>query len=118
MPYGCVPRVRGRERQRMLGEVVRFFQAAGQSIRCSQGETTEGLKAYHVRRSALLHRLRQERQGVGHASAQGVRLTQSCRQRGKIDREICLVTDTHGPFEEGERPGEVALAEGQQTDPP
>ena len=28
------------------------------------------------------------------------------------------MTDAHGPFEQGERPVQVALAEGQQTDPP
>ena len=27
------------------------------------------------------------------------------------------MTDAHGPFEPGESPGQVALAEGQQTDP-
>ena len=29
------------------------------------------------------------------------------------DREVCLVAEAHGPFEQGERPGQVALAEGQ-----
>ena len=29
----------------------------------------------------------------------------------------CL-TEAHGPFEQGECPGQVALAEGQQTNPP
>ena len=37
---------------------------------------------------------------------------------GNIGREVRFLTEAHGPFEQGERPGQVALAEGQQTDPP
>src|SRR5262249_38319275 len=32
--------------------------------------------------------------------------------------EIRFPTDTHGSFEPGKRPGQVPLAEGQETDPP
>ena len=32
--------------------------------------------------------------------------------------EVRFLTDAHGPFEPGECPGQVALAEGQQTEPP
>src|SRR5262245_52334796 len=35
-----------------------------------------------------------------------------------MDREVYLPTDTHGPFEPGERPGQLALAKGQQPQPP
>ena len=35
-----------------------------------------------------------------------------------MDREVRVLTEAHGPFEQGEGPGQVALAEGQQTDPP
>ena len=37
------------ERQRALGEGVRLLQAAGQQMRLSQWETTQRLKARHVR---------------------------------------------------------------------
>src|SRR4029453_17264628 len=53
------------ERQRTLGEGVRLLQAAGQHLRFAQGETTERLKACHVRRSRLLQCLREQRYGVG-----------------------------------------------------
>ena len=38
--------------------------------------------------------------------------------KGNKDREVRVLTDAYGPFEPGERPGQVALAEGQQTNPP
>ena len=66
---------------------------------------------------ALLHRLREQRHGVGDAPAQGIRRPQGRSHHGEIDREVRLLTDAHGPFEQGERPGQVALAEGQQTEP-
>ena len=66
----------------------------------------------------LFHRLREQRHGVGDAPGQGVRRTQGRSHPGEIDREVRVLTDAHGPFEQGERPGQVALAEGQQTDPP
>jgi hypothetical protein len=59
--------VRTGERQRMLGEGVRLLQAASQQLRLSQGETTERLKAYRFHRSCLLHRLCEQRHGVGDA---------------------------------------------------
>src|SRR5262249_45127074 len=31
---------------------------------------------------------------------------------------VCLVTEAHGAFEQGQRPAQVALAEGQQAIPP
>ena len=36
---------------------------------------------------------------------------------GNKSREVCVLAETHGPFEQGEGPRQVALAEGQQTDP-
>ena len=106
------------ERQRTLGEGVRLLQAAGQHLRLPQGETTERLIDYRFRCNGLLHRLREQRHGVGDASGQGVRCTQGRSHPGEPDREVRFLTDAHGPFEQGERPGQVALAEGQQTDPP
>jgi hypothetical protein len=35
----------------------------------------------------------------------------------KIEREVRVLTDAHGLFEQRERSGQVALAESQQTDP-
>ena len=68
--------------------------------------------------SRLFHRLREQRHGVGDAPAQGVRRPQGRSHPGEIDWEVRVLTDAHGPFEQGECPGQVALAEGQQTDPP
>ena len=45
--------VRTGKRQRSLGEGVRLLQAASQQLRLRQGETTERLKAYHVRGNGL-----------------------------------------------------------------
>src|SRR5262249_52777182 len=38
--------------------------------------------------------------------------------QGEQGRVVRVLTDTHGPFEPGECPAQVALAEGQTTDPP
>ena len=46
-------------RQRPLGEGVRLFQAAGQHLRLSQGETTECLEGFSSRRDTLRQRLRE-----------------------------------------------------------
>ena len=106
------------EHQRALGEGLRLLQAAGQHLCLPQGETTARLIAYHFRGHALFQRLREQRHGVGDAPAQGIRRAQGRSHPWEIEREVRLVTDAHGPFEQGERPGQVALAEGQQTDPP
>ena len=106
------------ERQRALGEGVRLLQAASQQLRLPQGETTERLKVDHFRCSRLFQRLREQRHGVGDAPAQGVRRPQGRSHPGEIGREVRVLTDAHGPFEQGECPGQVALAEGQQTNPP
>src|SRR5262249_58867439 len=37
---------------------------------------------------------------------------------GEPESEIHCLTDTHRAFERGQSPGQVALAEGQQTEPP
>ncbi len=106
------------ERQRTLGEGVRLLQAAGQHLRLPQGETTERLKVDHFRCSGLFQRLREQRHGVGDAPAQGIRRPQGRSHPGEQGRKVRVLTDAHGPFEPGECPGQIALAEGQQTDPP
>ena len=68
--------VRTCKRQGLLSEGVRLLQAASQQLRLPQGETTERLKASHVRGNDLFHRLRQQRHGVGKAPAQGIRRAQ------------------------------------------
>jgi hypothetical protein len=68
--------------------------------------------------NALFHRLREQRYGIGEAPAQGVCRAQSCSYQGEKEREMRLLTDVYSPFEQGERLGQVALAEGQQTSPP
>ena len=79
---------------------------------------TKRLKGYHFHSSRLFHRLREQRYGVGDAPAQGIRCTQGRSRHGEPDREVCFLTDAHGPFQNRRiAPGQVALAEGQQTNP-
>jgi hypothetical protein len=60
-------------RQRLLGEGAGLFQAAGQQMRLTQGETTERVKAAHCHGNGLFHGLREQRYGISNAPAQGVR---------------------------------------------
>ena len=106
------------KRQRTLSKGLRLLQAARQQMRLSKGEKTERLAVYSFRHSALLHRPREQRHGIGDAPAQGIRRTQGRSHPGEIDREFRVLTDGHSPFEQGECPAQIALAEGQQTDPP
>jgi hypothetical protein len=99
------------ERQRPLGKGMRFLQAAGQQLRLLQGEMTEHRRAYHFHRSAPLHRLCEQWHGLGDAPGQDIRRTQGPGHLGEKDREVHVLTDTHGPFEPGERPGQDNLAE-------
>jgi len=62
--------------------------------------------------------LRQQRHGVAGAGAQGIRSSQGCSHPGELGREARLLTDVHSPFEQRERPGQVALAERQKTNSP
>jgi hypothetical protein len=64
----------------------------------------------------LLQRLREQRHGVGAAPGQGVRRAQGRRYPGEQERDVRILAETHSPFEPGECPGQVALAESQQTD--
>ncbi len=60
------------ECQRLFGEGVRLRQVASQHLRLTQGETTERLKASHVRSAGLLHRRREQRHGIGNAPGQSI----------------------------------------------
>jgi hypothetical protein len=60
----------------------------------------------------LCHRLREQRHGVGDAPGQGIRSTQGRSHPRDLEREVRLVTNAHGPFEQGKRPGQIALPEG------
>ena len=66
---------------------------------------------------ALLHRLREQWDGVGDTPGQGIRCSQGRSYPGKITREVCLATNADAPFEPGECPAQVTLAEGQLTNP-
>jgi hypothetical protein len=44
--------------------------------------------------------------------------TQGWCHHGDIERDVHVLTDAHGPFEQEKCPGQVTLEEGQQTDPP
>jgi hypothetical protein len=100
-----------------LGKGLRLLQAAGQQVRLPQEETAECLKGYCFHCNGLFHRLREQRHGVGNAPAQGVRCPQGRSDLGEPGRKVRFPTHAQGPFEEGERPVQVALAEGQQADP-
>ena len=115
-PGGRVPGATG-ERQRALGEGVRLLQAASQHMRLPQGETTEhlvvSLSVAVLCSSACV--------SSGTASATRPTRVYAAPKAAAIQgnrREVRVLTEAHGPFEQGERPGQVALAEGQQTDPP
>ena len=110
--------VRTGERQRILGEGMGLLQTASHEMRLPQGKTTECLIAGHCRGNSLFHRLREQWHSIGNAPTQSIRRTQGPGHPGEIDREVSFLTDAHGPFESGEYPGQVALAQGQQTDPP
>ena len=104
------------ESQHPLGEGVRLLQATGQQMRFCQWETTQRLKACHVRGHGLFHRRREQRHGVGDAPRQDMRCPQGRSHPGDKEPEGRFLTDAHGPFKEGQGPGQVALAEEQQTD--
>ena len=99
-----------------LGEDVCIFPAAGQQLCLPEREATERLEGglFHGRR--LLHRLRQQGHGIDDPPGQAVRLPQGRGDPGEVGGEICLVTDLPGPFELGECPGQVALAEGEEAE--
>ena len=65
----------------------------------------------------LFHHLREQRHSVGEAPAQGVRCTQGRSHPGEIEWKVRVPTDAHGAFEQGERPGQVALAKEQHAYP-
>src|SRR5262249_25060202 len=87
-------------------------------MRLPQRATTECLIASHFHCYGLCQRLCQQWHGVGDASSQGIRRPQGRSYEGEPDREARFLTDAHGPFEPWERPMQVALAEGQQANPP
>ena len=49
--------------------------------------------------------------------AESVRRPQGCKHPREKEREVRLLTEAHGPFEQEDCPGQVALAKGQQTNP-
>src|SRR5262249_19641868 len=102
-------------RQRTRGEGLRLFQAAGQYLCLPQGQTAERLKAYHFCCYSLFQCLREQRHGVSHTPAQRVRCAQGCSYPEEIVCVVRLLTDAYGLLKPGQCPGQVTLAEGQQT---
>jgi hypothetical protein len=94
------------ERQRMLSKSVRLLQMASEHLRLPEGKMT----ASPVTHSA--YRLREQRHGVGDAPGQGVCCAQVRSQQGKKERKARVLTEAHGPLEEGEGPVQVTLTEG------
>src|SRR5262245_57035108 len=92
-------------RQRLLGKDLRLLQAACQHLRFSQEETTEllGVPSFHCRQ--LFSHLREQRYGVGDAPDERIRHTQGRSYPREIGWEVCFATETHGPFEQGQRRG-------------
>jgi hypothetical protein len=109
--------VRTGKRQCTLGEGMRLFQAASQRLRLPQGKVTEHLYEDYFYCGRLFQCLREQRHGIGDAPAQRIRRPQGRSHLGEPSREVHFLTDAHGPFELREGPGQVALAEGQQTKP-
>ena len=104
-------------RQRTFGKDVRLLQAASQQLRFPQRETTERLKACHGP-GYLLHGSREQRYGVSDVSRQRIRRPQGWRHQGARILEIRLLQEAHRPVQAGEGPGQVTLAESEQTKPP
>jgi hypothetical protein len=57
-------------RRRMLGEALRLLQMTSQQLRLPQGETTARLRLRSFHHSQLVHRLREQRHGIGDAPGQ------------------------------------------------
>ena len=106
------------ERQRLLGEGVRLLRSAGLQLRLAQGEVTARLLDAHIQDTGLLDRPREQRHGLGDAPREGVGRPQSLREIGEIDRQVHLLTEAHGAFEQREGPVEVALDERHDPAPP
>src|SRR5262249_59380281 len=106
------------ERQRPLGEGVRLLQATCLQVCLPEGEQTARLYVASFRRSGLLQRLCEQRHGVGNAPSPRVRRPQGRSYPREKYQQGRFLTDAYGPFEERECPGQIALAEGQQTKPP
>jgi hypothetical protein len=85
-------------------------------MRIPQGEAAQHLTVYSFHHGRLFHRLREQRHSVSDAPGQGVCRTQGPSYFGGPVRKVRVLTEARGAFEQGERPGQVALAEGQQTD--
>ena len=100
------------ECQGSLGEGVCLPQAAGQHLRLPQRETTEGLIVDSLRCGALVQGLCEQSHSIRDAPGQGIRCPQGRSDPGEPDREIRVLTDAHGSFEQGKRPREVPVAEG------
>ena len=100
------------ERQGSLGEGMRLPQATTQHLRLPQRENTERLVVGSAHGKALFPCRREERHGVGNAPIQGVPRAQGRSNSGEKARQVGVLADAHGPFEQGQCRGQVALAEG------
>jgi hypothetical protein len=98
------------ELQCLLGEDLRVLQMAGQHLRLPQGETTFRLRSWPGCCNGPFQCLREQRHGVGNVPAERIRRPQGRSHRVEPDREVCVLTDTEGPFELGEGPAQVTLA--------
>ena len=88
-------------RQHALGEGLRLLLPADEHLRLPQGKATERLLDGYFRGNTRFHRLQEQRHGIGDAPDLGVRRPQGCRQPGEISGEVRVLTDAHGPFEQG-----------------
>jgi hypothetical protein len=76
------------KRQCTLGKRVRFLQATSQHLRLPQRETTERLKAGHIRSHGLFHRLCEQRDGIDDAPGQRIRRSQGRCHSGNKERQV------------------------------
>ena len=103
------------EHQRVLGEGMRSSRRPARICAPRPGEDEH--PAYHFPYSSQFHRLREQWQGVRGAPAQKGTLPPGLEPPWEKAREVYVLTEAHGPFEQGEGSGQVALAEEEQAAP-
>ncbi len=98
-----------------LGDCARLLQAAGQQIGCTQRGEHECTMVLSYEGN-LLCCLLQQGEGLGDPPGQGIRITQSRGEKGKLVPDIGLLAQYQAPFEHRDRLVEVPFAEALSAD--